>query len=487
MAEPTLLNPASERAVLAGICKYGNEVWAEVSGLIEEETFTVPINKVLYSCLKNIAETKQSVDFSTILSSAQSLSLGEIVNTKDNIKHINGVLNTPVNIDNVRPHAQKIRRLQFARQIQTRLREIFISLNSVTGDESITSILAKAEQPIQELCLEYSREDEHNPVLLGTNIDEYIKHINANHGKSLGIPSPYPSYNKAIGGGFRRKCVDLIAARPKVGKSCIADNIALHIAGTLGIPVLMLDTEMSTEDHWNRILANLSGVSINEIANGNFLKHPELSDKVLGAAEKIKSIPYHYISIAGKPFEDTLSIARRWLLKNVGYDENGRLNDCLIVYDYLKLMTSESISSNLAEFQVLGFQITSLHNFCVENDCACLSFVQLNRDGITKESTDAVSGSDRLIWLCTSFTIFKEKGEEEIQSDGITKGNRKLVPIVARHGPGMDDDGYICLKMTGDLAKIEEIGTIRKIKRDENRRSKGVPDRESQSGDDDED
>lgn len=487
MSEEKLVNPASERAVLAGVCKYGDEVWAEVSGLLEEETFTVPINKVIYSCVKNITKMKQSVDFSTILSSAQSLNLIDIVNTKDNIKHINGILNTPVNIDNVRPHAQKIRRLQFARQLQGRLRDIFRSLNEVSGDESVTSILSLAEQPIQDLCLEYSREEENNPVLLGSNLDEYLAHIGTNKGKSLGIPSPYPSYNKAIGGGFRRKCVDLIAARPKMGKSCIADNIALHVASTHNIPVLMLDTEMSTIDHWNRILANISGVSINEIANGNFLNYPELSDKVSRAAEKIKSIPYHYISIAGKPFEDVLSIARRWLIKNVGYDENGRLNDCLIVYDYLKLMTSDSISNNLAEFQVLGFQITSLHNFCVENDCACLSFVQLNRDGITKESTDAVSGSDRLIWLCTSFTIFKEKGEEEIQTDGITNGNRKLVPIVARHGPGLDDDGYICLKMTGDLARIEEIGTIRKIKRDENRRSKGIPDRQPQDGDDAED
>jgi len=48
---------------------------------------------------------------------------------------------------------------------------------------------------------------------------------------------------------------------------------------------------------------------------------------------------------------------------------------CLIIYDYLKLMTSESITGNIAEFQALGFQITKLHNFMVENDCACLSFV----------------------------------------------------------------------------------------------------------------
>jgi hypothetical protein len=127
----------------------------------------------------------------------------------------------------------------------------------------------------------------------------------------------------------------------------------------------------------------------------------------------------------------------------------------------------------MAEFQVLGFQITQLHNFMVEYDCACLAFTQLNRDGITKESTDAVSGSDRLIWLCTSFTIFKDKTPEEIATDGIRNGNRKLIPLVSRHGPGIDDNGYICLNMEGDIATIKEIGYIRNLKHDDS-----IPDRE---------
>jgi len=85
--------------------------------------------------------------------------------------------------------------------------------------------------------------------------------------------------------------------------------------------------------------------------------------------------------------------------------------------------------------------------------------VQLNRDGITKESTDAVSGSDRLIWLCTSFTIFKSKSAEELAEDGPEAGNRKLVPIVARHGGGLDDGDYINMNMLGSHAKLIELQT----------------------------
>ena len=183
-----------------------------------------------------------------------------------------------------------------------------------------------------------------------------------------------------------------------------------------------------------------------------------------GKAEELSEIPYHYVSIAGQPFENILSIMRKWIYQEVGFDENGRTKDCLIIYDYLKLMSSDSISNSMQEFQVLGFQITQLHNFCVKYDVPCLSFVQLNRDGITKESTDVVSGSDRLIWLCTSFTIFKMKSDEEMADDDEDNGNRKLVPIVARHGAGLDDGDYINMNMFGKFGKLVEGQTRNQLK-----------------------
>ena len=136
-------------------------------------------------------------------------------------------------------------------------------------------------------------------------------------------------------------------------------------------------------------------------------------------------------------------------------------------------MGSESISSAMQEYQVLGFQITKLHNFMVKYDAPCLSFVQLNRDGITKETTDVVSGSDRLIWLCTSFSIFKMKSDEEIADDNVENGNRKLVPVVARHGEGLDDGDYVSMKMFGKYGRIEEGRTRNEIHQDIRSRNEG--------------
>ena len=51
------------------------------------------------------------------------------------------------------------------------------------------------------------------------------------------------------------------------------DAVAMNVSN-LGIPVLMLDTEMSKEDHLNRMLANVSGVDINKISTGKFTENP---------------------------------------------------------------------------------------------------------------------------------------------------------------------------------------------------------------------
>lgn len=816
-----ITNIASEDAVLAGLIEYGTEAFIDVEGFVQETTFVNNDNKIIFKCLQNVfKKEQQKVDYSMIMSSCQSLGFDDIFKKDGFSKKIDSLFSLSVGLDSVRDHAKKISRLEFARKLQSECKHVYEEVGKVSGDEKLSEIFSLAEAPFQKISLSYMKEEETTPQLIGSDIHEYVKSLLENKPKPAGIPSGFSEYDKAIGGGFRRKCVDLIGARPKAlrygsmvytndgpkpiediqkgdtvkhpfkgdvsvsavwdhknkdiyrihfkdgdfvdccdehiwhvekkygdrreqlkttkelkdditygkdnrykwdiplpafvefplkelpldpyfvgvllgdgsvsnntcvyhtadeeiheymskyaksigcdvkidqsqknnkcisyrinslqnklrecgifgyncyekfipknyiynskevrlsvlaglldtdgdctidkrskqsrtrfcsvsfqlcldvkeivqslgglcsinsnitkcdskefksyrceirlpkginpfrlkrkaikfteriigdlkrtiikiekigvdnarcltlseddglfmtdnyvvthntGKSILADNFALNISSNLNIPVLMLDTEMSKTDHHNRLLANLSGIDINAISDGSFQDNLEHVNRVKEAAQKIDSIPYSYISIAGKPFDEILSIARRWLLKKVGYDENGVLNDCLIVFDYLKLMDSSSINGNLAEFQVLGFQITALHNFCVEHDCPCVAFVQLNRDGITKETSDVASGSDRLVWLCTSFSIFKDKTQEEINTDGHRNGNKKIITVASRHGPGMEDEGYICLDVHGSLAKINEIGTIRSLKNNEDSIQQGFPDKE---------
>jgi hypothetical protein len=136
-------------------------------------------------------------------------------------------------------------------------------------------------------------------------------------------------------------------------------------------------------------------------------------------------------------------------------------------------MDSAGINQDMKEYQVLGFMMTALHNFAIQYKVPILSFIQLNRDGITKESTDTASGSDRIIWLCSNFTIFKRKSDEEIAEDGQDAGNRKLVPLISRHGGGLDDNDYINCHMKGWCAKITEGKTRLELMSGSNKQKDG--------------
>lgn len=120
--------------------------------------------------------------------------------------------------------------------------------------------------------------------------------------------------------------------------------------------------------------------------------------------------------------------------------------------------------------------MTALHNLCVQLDIPCLLFIQLNRDGITKESTDAASGSDRIIWLCSNFSIYKIKSDEEIQEDGLEEGNRKLVTLALRHGAGLQDGDWINMKFQGKYGRIVEGRTHLDIIHNKNKKEFEVTD-----------
>jgi replicative DNA helicase len=463
---------ASERAVLAGLCQHGLDAYLEID-YVTSETFTDAMNQLIFDCVyKSISENTE-VELSSILSVANNMGVEEVINTKEEIGYIRSLFNMPIVKDNIGIYASKITKLRVARDFRKMMKACDSELSSVTGDEDIMDIISRVENRILEATGDIYQSGNKKTETIGEGLDEYLDFLENNVSDYIGIPSGFSDYDRAIGGGFRRKCVDLVGARPKVGKSMYGDAVGLYVAGEENVPVLMLDTEMSKEDHYHRMLANISGVEINRIASGRFTESEIDKEKVHKAAEKLKSIPYHYISIAGESFENILSQMRKWIYQHVGFDEHGRTNDCLIIYDYLKLMGSEGISASMQEYQVLGFQITQLHNFTVKYDVACLAFVQLNRDGTTTETTTVVSGSDRLIWLCTSFSIFKMKSPEEIAADGESNGNRKLVPVVARHGEGLDDGDYISMVMHGRFGRIEQGLTRNEIHENERSREEG--------------
>lgn len=453
---------SAERGCLAGIFRYGFDSYADISDIISDSTFTDNANKIIFKCCRSIFERDSNsvIDLPILMAEATSLGFKEIISEHAEIKHIKALFDYPIAEFNVRKMAAKIRKLEIARQYKEVLRTAVGDLNQITGDERLSDIVGLIEAPVHQFSTSLSDGSNNEPKTL-TNVREYVENIRKNPKRVVGISSGFARFDAAIGGGFRPGTVNVIGARPKVGKTFLCGNIGMHVAHNLKIPVLMLDTEMIETDQYTRQLGIISGINMNDIESGAFVDDPLHDKRIDKAAEFLdqENNNFYYLNISGKDFEDILSLMRRWIMRVVGKDENGHTKPCLIIYDYIKLMDSGSITAQMQEYQALGFLMTSMHNLAVQYMVPIFATVQLNRDGIDDESTAVVSGSDRIIWLCTNFSIYKYKTAEEVAVDGLENGTHKLINLAARHGPGMSFGDYLSMKFVKHTGKITESKT----------------------------
>ena len=208
---------AAERAVLAALCQYGLDAYLEVD-FIDSRTFTDPMNQLIFDCVyKSISENTQ-VELSSILSSANDLGVYDQINNKDEIGFVRSLFNFPIHKENVGTHAAKIAKLKLARDLGKTLKACESDLYSITGEEDVMDIVAKIEEPLLEATGDIYQSSSKKTEMLGEGVHEYVEHLAENVSDFAGIPSGFDRFDAAIGGGLRRKCVDLVAARPKVGK-----------------------------------------------------------------------------------------------------------------------------------------------------------------------------------------------------------------------------------------------------------------------------
>jgi replicative DNA helicase len=461
-----LWDESAESGVLSALMRFGSDAYSDIFDIISGESFYDLNNQAIFKCMAKVLSSTQKVDIPSILSASKGLGLEEWVNTGEVVDYLKEIGHAPVELTSVRNLAAVIKRFQFGRELQNAARDVYSAVSKMTGSESLIQILSMAESPIQRVSMAYQGYESNRPVEINKEVREYIEHVAKNRTDTVGLSTPFPIYDDAIGGGLRRKCVDIIGARTGVGKSTVADCVALH-NGKKGVPVLILDTEMGVHDHFNRMVANISGVGSRKVAQGQFIDKPEDERKVYDAIFAIESMPITFINISGRSTEEVMALARRWVVQTVGLDANGNTNDALMIYDYIQTTSSADIGQNQQEYQTLGFLTKAIHNFVVEHDISCMAFVQLNRTGISVDTLDAVSGSDRISQIGTSVSFFKEKGEEEVANDGKENGNRRISIAKARHGAGLPTD-YINLQLHGDVSRIVEIGTRNSIGREKN-------------------
>lgn len=158
---------------------------------------------------------------------------------------------------------------------------------------------------------------------------------------------------------------------------------------------------------------------------------------------------------------EALALVRRWLVKYVGFNEKGEANDCVIIYDYLKLTSGNQLTKTTPEYLLLGLMLTDMHNFAVKYSVPFLGFVQVNREGIDGNDTNIIAGSDRILWLCSNMSVLRNKDQTDVEMGSTWEsGNKKLIVMETRQGSGLEyENDYINLHAMLKPRVTEEHGT----------------------------
>jgi len=443
-----LFDAGAERALIGTIVKNGKDTFVDSSLYVGENDFYLNINKVLYKILfeLNKDETCKSFDIESIRLKAKSLNVYDQISEKDNEQYLILLLESYFDNANLPMFALQVKKLSIVRQMHSRYKDAVNYLENINTNETLSNIMQHAEGLVVEAMSGEITGDK--LTLISEGIDEYIEEIiNSEPVDQVGISTGFNLYDEAIGGGPRPGTVSIIGARAKVGKSFLSMNMARNVANQ-GIPVLYLDTELTEKYQKDRLICMDSECPIFDFERSRFKNNPSLVNAVRSSAKTISEMPLYYESISGKTNTEALNVARRWITRHVGFDENGHANPCLIIYDYLKLMNSSELGQNSPEYIVLGLLLTELHNFALRYNVPVISLVQLNREGIDGENASVIAGSDRILWLCSSFSILKNKTDEDVAMGcGYENGNKKLLVVDTRHGSGMElEKDYINLK-----------------------------------------
>jgi replicative DNA helicase len=453
-----LSDPVAERAAVAGACQ-SRDHYLNVCDVVRTDSFTDPANAALWKCVEHVYEDErppERIDVATLMSVANQKGLKFLFEKREDTAQVRRVLDMDVTAVSVEKMAAKVRKLHILRQAVEKVRGVEKSLLGMTGAERPDAILAAMEMPLLDFTANLRGLDA-GVRRLGEEAARYVEHRLANPCQQLGIPTGFPHYDEFIGGGLRPNSVNVVAARNKVGKSFFGANVAVNIAYR-GIPVLLLDTEMSEEEQLDRVLARIASIPSRLIERGVPGHTQSQKQALLEAAAKLKDMPLDYLVIRGLEFEEVIAHARRWVYRNVGFVD-GKAKPCAIVYDYLKLMDDKAVTSRMGEHQLLGFMMGTLKNFVGRYHVASLVGAQTNRDGIEGEGENVVAGSDRIGWFCTSLALLKWKTDAEraeVAHVGGQHYTHKLFGKLTRHGERMDDGDYINVATEYKFGRMKE-------------------------------
>ena len=426
-----------EKHVLAGLLKHPDAL-PDIDTYLTVEDFYNEVHQVIYSVIRSSVISGERVD--KVLVSDKLSNLGITAKDEVNIfEYIDAISFIPVQRDAIVNLAKELIKYRIRREIFETANDIQSYVKS-SGEDKVEDIVSKADSIYSNKILSY--ELDAAPENVFDRLESMVEERGENQTDETGLITPYPEFNRLFG-GLRDANIYAVCSRPAQGKTTFINDICLGTGILNKIPVLVLDTEMSTEEIQFRMAAAQTGVPLWYVETGKWRNNQDMFDKVRNYFSNLKKHKYFHYHVRNKTIDEICSIIRRWHMKEVG-----RGNKCIIAYDYIKL-TGEKVDKNWAEHQAIGEKIDKLKRISEELNVPIVTAMQMNRAGENQnrrsstltDDSSAIALSDRLQWFASFVSIFRRKTVDEIAMDGRQFGSHKLIPLKTRF-QGNDAAGH---------------------------------------------
>ena len=350
----------AEKAVLGSMLK-NQDARAEVSAILRAEDFYLKEHQEIYRTMAEMSQRGTGIDITTVYSALKQRKTADMVG---GITYLSRLMDEAIVPSNARYYAGTVAEKSRMRQLITEAEAIRDAAYSaeLPPDE----ILDNAEQRILEIAHKSQRSNyvDINEVLF-ENI-RMLQEMERTGGANRGTPTGFRDVDKILG-GLQKTDLIILAARPGVGKTAFALNIAEH-AASIGKKVIVFSLEMANTQLGERLLSMTANVPLENIHKG-----------------KLTMEEWEDISAAQDGFYgsdmvvDENSVVTPMEIKNKCRrfkQEKGDLD--LVIIDYLQLMSMGGYRIEQREKEIAGIT-RAIKIMAKELDCAVILLSQLSR------------------------------------------------------------------------------------------------------------
>jgi replicative DNA helicase len=355
----------AESSVLGGLL-LDNSAWDRVGDLVTDSDFYRYEHRLVFSAIAALINSSRPADVITVFEHLQSLGKADEVG---GLAYLNSLAQYVPSASNIRRYGEIVRERAILRKLVTASDEIATTAFSPKG-RPVAQILDEAEQKIFHIGEEGSRMKQGFQSMnsLVVELLDRVDEMSKNPNDITGVPTGFHDFDRMTS-GMQPGDLIVLAARPSMGKTALAINIAENVAVQEGLPVAVFSMEMGASQLAVRIVGSIGRIDQGHLRTGKLSddEWPRLTE----AIEKLRNVSLHIDETPGLTPSELRANARRLSR------QCGKLG--LIVVDYLQLMSGSSSDGSDNRATELGEISRGLKMLAKELQCPVIALSQLNR------------------------------------------------------------------------------------------------------------